>query len=72
MTTQAKCWICSGKGNSLCGNCNRAVLDRIAKFNIDKDDAIWQLRQDVIAEEQDAAAEVEPQVKNFWGTERTI
>ena len=51
MMTPAKCWICSGRGNSLCGNCNRAKQERMAKYNIDGDQAAWELRQMVIEEQ---------------------
>jgi hypothetical protein len=66
------CRIHSGSGPSICGNCNRERIALMVKFNIDTETAEAQLRESIIAEEQDEAAEVEGQSVEFWGTERSI
>lgn len=69
------CWICSGRGNSLCVRCNRARIERMAKYNIDSDTAVYELRQMRIDDDQataEAAAELEPQSEIVWGTERAL
>ena len=65
------CWICSGRGNSLCVRCNRARIERMAKYNIDSDTAVEQLREMRVEDDQ-AAAELEPQSEIVWGTERAL
>jgi hypothetical protein len=66
------CRIHTGSGPSICGNCNRERIALMVKFNIDTETAEAQLRETIIEEELDAAAEVEPQSVEFWGTERTV
>jgi hypothetical protein len=66
------CRICTGSGPSICGNCNRERIALMVKFNIDTETAEAQLRESIIEEELDEAAEVEPQTENFWGTERVL
>jgi hypothetical protein len=51
-----KCWICTGRSTSLCARHKRAVIERSANDNIDRETAAFDLR-DFEIEVRDAQAE---------------
>jgi hypothetical protein len=70
-----KCWVCTGHGNSLCRDHNHARQERMAKFNIDSDTAVEQLREMYVDLLEEVGLEdeyPEGQTVEYWGTERTI
>lgn len=56
------CWICTGKGKNLCSRHFAQSNERASTYNISRDEAIWQIRQEVADEQSERSG---PETRGF-------